>query len=140
MLGGFIDDGYTEAGFIRAEPGLFDCDLRFAYRPMLPEERDSVAEGIERRKAHEAVQLVARTIAAHVSEWDLRDAKGEPVPVGERTIRRLRPRLFDRLYFVISGRQPSDPDPTKPGAGQDQEGDSYAERLMRAQEADQKNS
>jgi hypothetical protein len=50
-----------------------------------------------------------------VKTWDAK-SKGEPLPPKADVIRRLHPRLIDRLYGVIIGREGGDQDPKQPAA------------------------
>src|SRR5437773_1206560 len=54
----YIPDGYTATGYIEASEGKHDA-LAFAFRPMLPEERDAVEEVLAIRPAREVSQVVA---------------------------------------------------------------------------------
>ena len=105
-----INDGYTEAGYIRGEEGLHG-PLSFRYRPMLAEQRDAVDEELIRKKAREGNQLLAAALHKHLVDWDLTDAGGQAAPISLENIRRLRPALFDKLYHIVSGRKSSDADP-----------------------------
>lgn len=106
-----INDGYTEAGYIRAEEGLHGA-LSFRYRPMLAEQRDAVDEELIRKKAREGSQLLAAALHKHLVDWDLANAAGTTAPISLENIRRLRPALFDKLYHIVSGRKASDADPS----------------------------
>ena len=141
----YIPDGYTERGYIEASEGKVDA-LAFAFRPLLPEERDAVEEVLAIRPAREGSLVVAAAVAHALFEWDLRDANGCPVAVGLDFVRRLRPALLDKLYTVVSGREASDP-PPKQTAAEEQD---FVVRLLEAagtgctpcelgQEADRKN-
>lgn len=141
----YIPDGYTQRGYIEASEGKHG-PLAFTFRPMLPEERDAVEEVLAIRPAREGSQVAAAAVAHALFEWDLRDENGCPLPVGLDCVRRLRPSLFDKLYAVVSGREPSDPPPQQTAA----EEQDYVVRLLEAagagrtpqewgEEADRKN-
>lgn len=108
---GFIDDGYTLPGYIAAEPRLYPA-LRFQYRPMLAKERARVTEKILKHKdSAKAEEIAAETVVAHVSEWTLTNSKGEAVKIAPENVLRMQPRLFDRLYSIVMGREAPDADP-----------------------------
>jgi hypothetical protein len=123
----YIPDGYTQRGYIEASAGLHYA-LAFAFRPMLPEERDAVEEVLALRPAREGSQVTAAAVAHALLEWDLCDANGCPVPVGIEYVRRLRPALLDKLYSVVSGREAGDPPPMKTEA----EEQDFVARLLEA--------
>ena len=118
MLGFIPDDGYTIDGYFCEVPGLHPA-LRFRFRPLTVE----AFAAIMAKARHEANpnHLFARTIAARVETWDLRDAKGEAVAVSEKIALSLVPRLFDRLFDVVTGQKPHDIDPAIHAAPQDAE-------------------
>ena len=100
----FIDDGYTQAGFIAAREGMHD-DLRFTYRPMLPEEVDKVQAVLEREDVAASHAAIRGVLLEKLKSWS------DELPVTADSLRRLRPALWNRLYLIAAGRQPSDPDP-----------------------------
>ena len=121
----FIDDGYTEDGYLAAEKG-FHGELSFRFRPMLPEQRDGIDQVTIKEGSVKGCKAIATAIANKVSSWSLKNAKGEDVPITPANAGRLRPRLFDKLWAVIAGRMPSDP---KPDAGSEECGD-YVTQLL----------
>lgn len=123
----YIPDGYTQHGYLEASDGKHDA-LAFAFRPMLPEERDAVEETLATRPARQGSQMVAAAVTHALVEWDLRDENGCPVAVGLDYVRRLRPVLLDKLYAVISGREASDP-PTRQAVSEEKD---FVARLLEA--------
>ena len=101
----FIDDGYTQAGFIAAREGMHD-DLRFTYRPMLPEEVDKVQAVLEREDVLASHAAIRGVLIDKLKDWS------DKLPITADSLRRLRPVLWNRIYLIVAGRQPSDPDPT----------------------------
>ncbi|HUT13889.1 MAG TPA: hypothetical protein VMY42_25595 [Thermoguttaceae bacterium] len=104
-------DGYTEPGFIQGIPGLHDVDLRFSYRPMLVEERARVLAAMEKMKPDMAEIRAAEEIALRLATWDMTDARGEPVGINAHIVRRIKPAMFNRLWGIVLGTEPSDIDP-----------------------------
>ncbi len=104
-----IEDGYTEAGYIKKAEGLYP-ELRFRYRPMLHAERDAIASQIGTKPAEQFTAILVAAAKHRIVSWDAMHM-GAPLEITDENIRRLRPSLFDRLYNIISGQQASDPDP-----------------------------
>ena len=105
------DDGWTFRGFIEAVPNL-NPDIRFTYRPCVPEERSDIVEKLADKPAKIQDQLLARALAARIKSWDIKDQTGALAPVTADFMRRLQFPLFDRLTgIVIYGNRISDTDP-----------------------------
>ena len=106
-----VDDGWTFRGFIEAVPNL-NPDIRFTYRPCVPEERSDIVEKLADKPAKIQDQLLARALAARIKSWDIKGESGEPAPITGDFVRRLQFPLFDRLTgIVIYGNRISDTDP-----------------------------
>ena len=131
MTSCIIEDGYTEAGYIKESKGLYP-ELRFAYRPMLHAERDAIASQIG-TKTPEQVSAIFVAAARHrIISWTAKH-NGQPVEINDENIRRLRPSLFDRLYNVIAGAQASDPDPKATPDARQGEADAALEAAITGQ-------
>jgi len=104
---GYIPDGYTESGYIAGVPRLF-LAVRFEFRPMLVEEKQQAAKDGEGGNVR---KTMAEWLARKITRWDLQDADGQTLPIDAKTILRLRPKLFDRLFDVVAGNEASDLDP-----------------------------
>jgi hypothetical protein len=104
-----VEDGYTEAAYVAAVPGLYD-ELRFTYRPLLHVERDAVSDQ-SGKSAQNFESVLVAVMQSKLKTWDAMDGKGNPMPINAATIKRLQPALFDKVYTIIAGRVPSDPDP-----------------------------
>jgi hypothetical protein len=104
------NDGYTEPGYLAAVPGKYS-EMRFTFRPLLAEEKRIMAEQVERMKPAQEVQKVAGILMTNVKMWDLKDGKGEVVPISLDTVRRLKPSVFWALWGIVSGSDASDIDP-----------------------------
>jgi hypothetical protein len=106
----FIDDGYTEQGYI-AEAPLVHTAVRFEFRPALSHERAEV----HHRKVFEMppekrFALYAREVEKRIAKWDL-TCNGEPLPIKAAKAVRIKPDLLEKLINVITGVAPSDVDP-----------------------------
>lgn len=102
----FIDDGYTDQGYIAAVPGLHG-ELRFEYRPVPYRDRTIITDAVRSKPPAEAAATVAATIARFLVSWSF----AEKIEV--KNILRLRPRLVDGIYYRIMGAEASDPDPNE---------------------------
>ena len=100
----FISDGYTETGFIAAVDGLHG-ELRFTFRPMLPEEVDEVQAVLDQEHVARSHEIIRGVLVRHIKSWS------DGLPVTADSLRTIRPSLWNRLYLIVSGRQASDPDP-----------------------------
>lgn len=104
------DDGYTEPGYIDPQPLLHGA-LRFSFRPMITEERAKLLAAVENMSGDAYDRMAADMMAKKLVEWDLVDAKGEPVPISARIVLRLKPALFNTLYKIMLGFDATDRDP-----------------------------
>ncbi len=105
-----IRDGFTRGGFIKEVDGLHG-ELRFTFRPMLPEERNAVRRLVGTEKGDKGDVILRTAIADHLVDWSAADDEGRSIKVGPEGVRRLPPSLYDRLYLIVSGMDASDPDP-----------------------------
>lgn len=101
----FIDDGYTQTAYIQPTAGLHG-GLSFQYRPMLYEQRQRVSEMLRAAATGEGTTILAAAVCQQVLSWDL------PRELKPANVRRLRPKLLDRIYLIVAGHQPSDPLPS----------------------------
>jgi hypothetical protein len=124
MILGQIRDGYNERGYIAEVPRLHPA-VRFEFRPMTLAERGLYIKAIGTlKKDNELRTYMAGCIKEHLTgqpPWDLRNDKGEIVPLTVDELLRLKPRLFDRLFMIVSGEEAPDADPEAPPAELDQE-------------------
>lgn len=100
----FIDDGYTETAYILPMEGLHG-GVTFQYRPMLYDQRQRVSEMLRAAATGEGTTILSAAICQQVLTWDL------PRELKPANVRRLRPKLLDRIYLIVAGHQPSDPLP-----------------------------
>lgn len=120
----YIHDGYTEAGYIEAEPNLYPA-CRFVFRPMLQQNRAVIFDRITKSDPRKQEMLAAQAIVAQVSVWDIKMAKsmtdGEllTVPLTPASVLRLKPSLANRLYRIVTGLAAYDDDPEATDAERD---------------------
>ena len=111
MLDYVPNDGYSEKGFVHGQTNIHN-DFRFTFRPMLAEERAVLlSDRFKKLPEDEQEKKLAAAVASRVSDWSLVDAKGMPVPVSEAVCRRLKPALFNRVFWIIAGTDAGDVDP-----------------------------
>lgn len=114
----FLDDGYTEAGYLKAVDGIHGC-LEFEYRPALVKTADRITGLIQgerpdwERFADSAAKAMA-TDPGLLKSWSMKNRKGESVPITVDNLLRVRNQLFHKLWMVIAGQMPSDGQPSKP--------------------------
>ncbi|MEW4564717.1 hypothetical protein AB1K70_19410 [Bremerella sp. JC770] len=100
------DDGYTHEACIAASTGIHDA-LTFAFRPILYEERQRIAQAIRRQAdSKSATNLLAEVIAAHLVAWNLSSE------ITADAVQQLVPALFDKVYATLAGARSSEPLPT----------------------------
>jgi hypothetical protein len=104
----YIPDGYTEDGFIAAEPGIHPA-VNFTYRPMLHEE--VVQVDVEAARKSGSNLPAARALAEKLVEWDIVDHKGKPLTIGFEVLSKLRGKLFLKLWAIVAGFRASDDKP-----------------------------
>lgn len=105
----YIPDGYSQDAYLRESPGLHG-EMRFRYRPMLVEEKNQIVAAADKKGAGQGDMLLAEAVARRIVEWDVRDAQGAVIPITADTVRRLRPTLFNRVFWVIAGVESADTD------------------------------
>lgn len=104
---GHIGDGYTESGTIAGIAGLYPA-IHLSWRPMLIEERATYLKTAERLSGVQLRQLAAARMERHLTEWDVKDSGGNIVPTSVASLMRLKERLFNRLFAIISNEEPPD--------------------------------
>lgn len=109
---GYIDDGFTLDGRLNAVERLYPA-LKFKYRPILITNRSAIFSAIAKcgDDSTKAEAIAARAIKAQLVEWDLKNRKGELVPLEVASILRLQPTLNQRLFSVCMGSSAPDADP-----------------------------
>ena len=103
------DDGFTEPLFVAEQTGVHGS-LRGRFRPMTHPERQKVDQQVKTQLLEKSSQLQLAAVCRWVKEWNIRDAKGNDVPLDPGKVV-LRPALLDRLYLIIAGYDGGDIDP-----------------------------
>ncbi|HEX4147206.1 MAG TPA: hypothetical protein VHY91_27160 [Pirellulales bacterium] len=114
----YFHDGYTQSALIAAVPRLHGA-LRFTYRPALIEERSQLYDAAGRLNSHRFDCHVAQFLAEKIVDWDLVDARRQPVPLSAEALLRIQPELFIKLNRIILGTAASDVDPDWPAETRD---------------------
>lgn len=107
MVLGIISDGYTERAWLAGVPHLYPR-VEFSYRPFLQEQLVAYQLQADKLTGLQLRQFAAGLLAAAVVEWDLKDGRGNVVPIDAAAMLRLKDRLFQRLLMVVSTLEPPD--------------------------------
>lgn len=103
----YIPDGHTITAWVNEMLNLYPR-VQFTYRPMTTSEVAEYVDAVGQMKEKEAQQLIAAHLASRISKWDVQDAKGQPAPLSEAVTVALNPRLSQRLWGIVSGREGPD--------------------------------
>ena len=119
---GIIEDGYTQSAYIEAIAGLYPT-IRFRFRPVMVRENSIIV----RKQAHcyseqppqagKAQEIAAEVVASLIVSWDIKDSRGEDVPITKDMVLRLRPALFAHLFAVVMGETGADTPPSESTEG-----------------------
>lgn len=109
-MSAFIDDGFTEAGYICAVPGLRPA-CRFEYRPCISEERAAFSQKTKGLEGNEIESRSVLFLLERLVSWDQKGPDGVVRPITEANIRRLRPSTASRMFGIVIGTEASDADP-----------------------------
>jgi hypothetical protein len=101
----YIDDGYSELGYVKANPGIHE-EFRFKFRPMLVADYSALREQNDKMSAAAYDRLVASAMVKQLVSWEMMDR-----PIAVTSVLRLRALLFTRVYLIITGMEASDTDP-----------------------------
>lgn len=114
----YIGDGYTEDGFIRKRPGMWDQDLTFLFRPMTKEQQHVLARQCARKRnenrdddeaaARAELRYQAMAVSKCIISWDYVRPDGKAVLVSADAMLGLKPMLFDSVCAIVCGYEPSD--------------------------------
>ena len=110
MLNYIPDDGYTEKAFLKGEPRLYD-DFRFEFRPMRIEDKNTIVAAAQQMKPGERDGVLAKAMLPRIVSWDMKDGKGSTVKITHQKIMALKPKLFNRVFWIITGDEATDVDP-----------------------------
>lgn len=105
---GFIPDGYTREGFIKASDWHPGTSLSFEYRPMTQTERVIAQKRVTDAKSEELGENEAfKIISERLISWDL-EYDGSAVELTLPNVSRLEPHLGGRLFNVVMGYETDD--------------------------------
>ena len=117
----YIEDGYTEDGFVRQRRGMFDQDLRFLFRPLTVAQREAMLFKCAKRRAKgddagivAELALQAGVVAKQILEWDYKRPDGKPIPISAESLLKMKPMLFSAVCSIVQGYEPSDLDDEAP--------------------------
>lgn len=107
----YYPPGFIKDGRINEVIGLHGS-MRFKFKPMRVVKRDecyvTIRENRDKPEVYNA--FVALAVAESLTTWDVKD-EGKPVPITARNILDGLPSAqFDKLYEIVNGTRPSDPD------------------------------
>ena len=105
------NDGYTVQAYIAPIDGIFDCPVRFEFRPMLVEQASELHAAREKLRGSDADRKAAQVIVKQILSWDVKGPDGEPWELSASGLLRLEPTLFYRILSIVNGNYPSDQDP-----------------------------
>lgn len=106
----YIEDGYTQKGYIAAVPGLFDA-LRFEFRPLVATDQSAHAKEEKKFSGPAWARFAADFMAKRIVSWDAKKQDESPVPLRGPEVAKIQPALFGRLYGILNGTDASDLDP-----------------------------
>jgi len=110
----YIEDGYSECGYIEAELGQHPA-IRFEFRRMTGDEVRAYKRELDRVNKDDMMamrRLGAAGLVKSVSWWSLERPDGMQIPIDvDFLVNRLKPEVYSRLVQITSGQTPSDLDP-----------------------------
>lgn len=113
----YIDDGYTEDGFVRKRPGMWDEDLRFLFRPLTVGQQKMLVQKCYKRREKgddaavlDELKFQAQAVAHAIKEWDYKRPDGKEIPVSSESLLKMKPMLFAAVCSIVCGYEPSDVD------------------------------
>lgn len=120
MSRNLIRDNFTRQGYIEAAEGLHD-ELRFTYRPMLPEELELVElfraqNGLDVKKT---MRRMREEVAERLKSWSEVDEKNDTIPITVDSLKLLPPKVWEKLWLIVTGQRSVDHDPLLKGDGDD---------------------
>jgi hypothetical protein len=104
---GYVNDGCTLTGTINEVANLHSA-LRMTYRPMTAEEYAQHNQDMVQLNEVQANQLLGAEFVAHVRSWDLKDVKGNPVPLSLDSVKKIVRPLFVRAWRIMAGMEGPD--------------------------------
>jgi len=101
MSRAFIPDGYTADCFIKGVANIYE-DVRFRYRPVLPEAIRTLMHNYFDKTAQQQAEIVNETLKRQLVEWDICDHEGNPVAITVENLNHITKPLKDRLFNVVT--------------------------------------
>lgn len=101
MLTAFIDDGYTEETFLPEIDGISPV-VNFTFRPMTAAQFSDYIQVQNRQTTTEAKAESAKRIQRHLQAWDIRNVKGDTIPLTAENILRLKQPVFTGLWEIVT--------------------------------------
>jgi len=99
----YLEDGYTEDGYIAAAPGLHNA-IEFRYRPLTSDERSTILDKTAKVQTAPLRNAVIREhLVKQIESWSIVDKNGAAMAITVETIKRLKPAVFDKLWDIIGG-------------------------------------
>ncbi|WP_417386928.1 hypothetical protein [Gimesia sp.] len=104
----YIDDGYTEDGYMKEVPGIHQA-LKFQYRPPLANEVREILHHWGDISSVERSQRINDAIVKHISKWDY-EYKKKILPIEVAVLEKSKQPFVDRIFNIITGSDVSDKD------------------------------
>lgn len=93
----YIEDGYTAQVGIPAVPGVHN-GISISWRPCLAADTSKVMDA----KTDAAyIEAVVSLVAEKLERWNVKDRKGNPVPITKENVGRIRRRLLDPIANAV---------------------------------------
>lgn len=93
----YLEDGYTAQVGIPAVPGVHN-GISIAWRPCLAADTCKVMDA----KTDAAyIEAVVSLVAEKLERWNLKDSKGNPVPITKANVGKVRRRLLDPIANAV---------------------------------------
>lgn len=108
----FIEDGYSEQGYIKPADGIHG-ELTFEFRPALGKLADKITSMITGERPNwegfwDAVPKALAVDPGLLKSWSLKDSKGNPVPITAVNIQRTKQLLIHKLWMIVAGQMASE--------------------------------
>ena len=132
-----IADGYTRDAFIQGIP-FTTPDVHFSYRPILATQLAMIRREMSKASGSGLATIQAKTIEKYVSEWDIKDRDGKPLPITVTAALTVAPEIFDAVSGIMLGLRYTDISPDWPK--DDDDTGSSLDEIFGKEKADVKNS
>lgn len=94
------DDGYTLTRYVGNAPLMYDA-ARFTFRPLSSVPRAKLVSSKDRFENDQLVMGLCGILAERITEWNLVDHKGQPLPITAESCLLIHPALQQRLINII---------------------------------------